>query len=117
MLYRNTKVIVMESGTAAIIRIFGRLDYKIVDTVLIKVDQIKNKGFKTIIFDLENTTFISSLGLGIIASTHDSLRASGGKVKITGIKGIIGELFRITGLIKEFEVYRNLNEATRLPMA
>lgn len=120
MLYRDTEVIAMESGTAAIIQISGRLDYKVADTVLIKVEQLKNKGFKTIIFDLENTTYISSLGLGIIASIQDGLSASGGKMKIAGIKGMIGELFRITGIIREAEVCRNLNDAvehSRLLMA
>ncbi|MBI3599926.1 MAG: STAS domain-containing protein [Nitrospinae bacterium] len=117
MLYRDTEVIVMESGTASIIQISGRLDYKIADMLLIKIEQIRNKGVKTIIFDLENTTFVSSLGLGIIASTRQNIKASGGEVKLTGVKGMIAEVFRITGLSKEFEIYSNLNEATRLLMA
>ena len=115
MFYRDTEVIVMESGTAAIIRISGRLDHKIADTVLIKIEQIQSKGFKTIIFDLENTTYISSLGLGIIASTHEILAASGGKVKISGIKGMIGELFKITGLINKLEIHRNISQAVEYP--
>jgi stage II sporulation protein AA (anti-sigma F factor antagonist) len=107
------ELIIMESGKASIIKIEGRLDFRITDALLEKIEQLKNKGFIHIIFDLTYTTFISSSGAGVIASTHQELKALGGEVILAGARGEIKKILEITGLIKEFKTYDNLKDAIK----
>ncbi|MBI3601082.1 MAG: anti-sigma factor antagonist [Nitrospinae bacterium] len=110
---RDVDLIIMESGKTAIIKIDGRFDFRITDALLEKIEQLKNKGFIHIIFDLTNTIFISSSGAGVIASTHQELKASGGKVILAGARGEVKKIFEITGLTNEFEMYDNLKDAIK----
>lgn len=110
---RDAELIIMESGKAAIIKIDGRFDFRITDALLEKIEQFKNKGFIYIVFDLTNTTFISSSGAGVIASTHNELKASGGNALLAGAKGEVKKIFEITGLAGEFEMYDNLMDAIK----
>lgn len=50
----------------------------------------------TTILDFANLKYISSVGLGILVSTQQRLKAEGHKLSIVGASDHIRELFRIT---------------------
>jgi len=59
---------------------------------------------KTFIIDLENVDYIDSTGLGTLLHVRKRAQKNGGSVIITGLTGLVKELFEMTQLTKVFEI-------------
>ena len=62
-------------------------------------------GEKTIVVDLTQLEYISSMGLGYLLSVNKKLQGSGGKLVVCGLTGMVKEVFRLSGFNKLFAVY------------
>ena len=60
--------------------------------------------FKRFAFDLSEVDYIDSSGLGMLVSLHKQALKKGGCMKISGIKGMVREIFELTRLTKVFGV-------------
>lgn len=58
----------------------------------------------TLILDLANVSYIDSIGIGVLIATHNSLKSSGGKLKIINASEDIKNLFKTMRLDKHIDI-------------
>ena len=58
-----------------------------------------------VIFDLSGVTHIDSAAIGSIVRCHSKLRASGGRLRLSGCTGMIESCLKLTQLHKVLEIY------------
>jgi anti-anti-sigma factor len=68
-------------------------------------------GEKTIVVDLSQLEYISSMGLGYLLSVHKKLQGSGGGLVVCGLTGMVKEVFRLSGFNKLFPAYDTADAA------
>lgn len=70
-----------------------------------------NKEVKKLIIDMEKVGFIDSSGIGFIISTFKKIRSRSGRFALSGLRGIVEESFRTTGIDRVIDIYDTLGEA------
>lgn len=98
-------------GDAAVFRLRGCLD--LVTSPLLRAALLESadEGKHEIIIDLTQLEFIDSTGLGALIGAHRRATERGGRVGLIIAEGPIGRLLSITGLIRVFGVYTDLESA------
>ena len=103
----NTRVV----SNVAIIDILGEIDLynspKIKDALLEKV----NLGFKNIIINLGDVTYIDSSGIGTLIFCRTSLNQNSGALRIIKIRDSVKRIFELTKLNSFFTIFEDENEA------
>lgn len=66
--------------------------------------ELVSGGISEIVIDLEGVEMVDSMGLGVIISTHNSLKKIGGKLTVTNVSVDIYKLFQAMRLDQHFEV-------------
>ncbi len=66
--------------------------------------EVVSGGISEIVIDLELVEMFDSMGLGVIISTHNSLKKVGGKLTVTNVSEDIYKLFQAMRLDQHFEV-------------
>ena len=67
-----------------------------------KIRDFLEHGHKRLAFDMSGVDYIDSSGLGMLVSLHKQALKKGGCMKISGIKGMVREVFELTRLTKVF---------------
>jgi anti-anti-sigma factor len=67
---------------------------------------VEQLGAATVLLDLSDITFMSSIGLGTLIGLHRRLKAHGGHLVVAGVSDEIYELVEVTGLIRLLDVRR-----------
>lgn len=62
---------------------------------------------KSIVLNLEKTSYIDSGGLGTMVGLYTAVRNSGGAIKLANLTNRVGELLQVTKLMTVFEVFDN----------
>jgi anti-sigma B factor antagonist len=73
---------------------------------------IINSGSENIIIDLDNISFIDSSALGAIVSIMKIIR-NNGKLMLTGVNGIVLDLFKLTRMDKVLNLYSDVDSAKK----
>ena len=99
-------------GDVYILRLSGQLmggpDADAVrDTVL----AILNEGFKKILVDLKDVSWVNSTGLGILMSNHVTATNNGAALRLMRVSRRIDSIFMVTRLNTVFQVYNTEEEA------
>jgi anti-sigma B factor antagonist len=79
------------------------------DTVL----SILNQGFKKILVDLKDVSWVNSTGLGILISSHIAMANNGGQLKLMRVSKRIDSIFMVTRLNTVFHVYEDEDSAIK----
>ena len=95
------------------VRVEGDLDLPGSDMLLKELMQLEDRGDYQILVDLEKVEFICSSGLGVLISSLQDFRSHGGTLKLLHLQEGVMEKFKITRLIKEFEVYESEEEVLK----
>lgn len=78
-----------------------KTDKKIDGTTAPKLDarlkELLASGEKELVIDMEETTYISSVGLRAFVSAQKKLNKTGGSMVLTHVKPCILEIFEVTG--------------------
>ena len=82
------------------VNLSGRLDASQVETARAALDQIET----SCTVDFTNLEYISSAGLGVLLSVQKRLSRSGERLILANLNSHIGEIFRIAGFDKVFEI-------------
>lgn len=95
-------------GDVVILRLSGQLmggpDADAVrDTIL----SILNQGFKRILVDLKDVSWVNSTGLGILISSHITTSNNGGQLKLMQVSKRIESIFMVTRLNTVFQVFED----------
>ncbi len=98
-------------GDITVLKLEGELDPYTAQDFLDGVADLIEKGNRKIVVDCNNLSYISSLGLGALVRVHARMKKRGGDVKVTGLKGPVADVFRVTMLYKVFSMYESVDEA------
>jgi anti-sigma B factor antagonist len=66
-----------------------------------------------VIFDLSGVSFIDSSGVGTIVRCLAKLKKLGGTLRLTGVKGMVEGVLKLTQIDKVIEIYPTVSEALR----
>jgi anti-anti-sigma factor len=69
------------------------------------------EGRASLIADLGGLAYISSMGLRSFLSVAKTLQSQGGALRICCLKGLVKQVFEITGLMQAFSVYESVESA------
>lgn len=88
----------------------GSLDsntYRILEE---RVDAVVTENPDTIVFDMANLDYISSLGIRVIAKTQKTMRAAGGRVVLLHLQPQIQKVFDIIKAMPSEQIFSSLQE-------
>lgn len=78
-----------------------------------KVKQLIQAGFSRMVLNLEEVSYIDSVGLSTLVSTYTTARQQGGDLKLLNLTKRVNDLLQITRLSTVFETYDSLEEALK----
>jgi anti-sigma B factor antagonist len=62
------------------------------------------RGYKQYTIDLSRVDYIDSSGLGVLVAIQKRALQKGGGITVTGLRGVVREVFELTRLTKVFEI-------------
>ena len=99
------------AGGLPVFAISGSLDIATSPTVRAALSEAAERGNHDLVVDLTNVEFLDSTGLGALIGAQRRAKEVGGHVRLVAKEGQILRLLRITGLLKVFAVYADLDAA------
>ena len=78
-----------------------------------RVRQLIQSGYTQIILNLEEVSYIDSVGLSTLVATYTTTRREGGDMKLLNLTKRVHDLLQITRLSTVFEIYDTLEDAQR----
>ena len=100
-------------GKAVVVKVAGRIDAQTTKQFDATCKGLIQAGATHVIVDLAELQYISSAGLGSILRFAKELQGKGGVVVISGLKGLVKQVFELTNLIGVFRVYETAEAASR----
>ncbi|MFL0251743.1 anti-sigma F factor antagonist [Clostridium neuense] len=92
--------------------IIGELDHHSSDEIRNRIDdRIDRGGYKKVILDFSNVTFMDSSGIGVIIGRYKKLKLLNSNLCIANVNKSIKKVFELSGIFKIIEVYSSLKEA------
>ncbi|MGA2607353.1 MAG: STAS domain-containing protein [Terriglobia bacterium] len=76
-----------------------------------KIRELIDAGYKRLILDLGEITYIDSVGLGTLVASLTSVRKQGGDLKLLRLPQGVHQLLQITRLVTVFEIHNSLESA------
>jgi anti-sigma B factor antagonist len=93
-------------GDVVVLRLSGQLmGGPDADAVRDRVTAALTQGFRKLLVDLAEVTWVNSTGLGILISAHIAATNQGGRVLLTRVSRRIESIFAITRLSTVFEMH------------
>jgi anti-sigma B factor antagonist len=81
------------------------------------VDEIIRRHETCAIFDLSGVSFIDSSGVGTLVRSLTKLKKLGGTLRLTGVKGMVEGVLKLTQVDRVLEIYPTAAEASKdLPL-
>jgi anti-anti-sigma factor len=71
------------------------------------------EGLTGLVVDLGELAYVSSMGLRSFISVAKILQDKGGALRICRLKGLVKQVFEITGLLELFRVYESVEAALK----
>lgn len=98
-------------GNTAVVAVSGELDMYTAERVAAKLHDAINEDDCCCVVDLFETTFVDSVGLGVLASAARLVKSKGGTFVLGADDPRFLRTLRITGLDRLFDVQPTLTEA------
>ncbi|MGI6251919.1 MAG: STAS domain-containing protein [Synergistaceae bacterium] len=95
---------IAKTGSGAVVSLGGSMYVEDSATAREQLIELLEEGVVNLTFDLSNLTYIDSSGLGVLISIHKRCLQKGGRMVITGLRGMVEELFKLTRLDLVFNV-------------
>ena len=70
-----------------------------------------SEGETTLIADLSDLAYVSSMGLRSFIAVNQTLREKGGELRICSLKGLVRQVFQITGIDRIFPLHDSVETA------
>jgi anti-sigma B factor antagonist len=94
-----------------VLRVAGRMDAESTPAFESHCESCISEGVTTLVLDLGNLTYVSSMGLGAIVRVAKQLGDGGGEVRICCLTGLVRQLFEITRLNNVFPTHDSVESA------
>ena len=88
----------------------GPLDGKTHDTLDREIHRLLAESVRVIVLDMEGVEYISSAGVGALASAKTSLTKKGGELAMTNLQPQIAKVLEIMRLVPVLGVFENQDE-------
>jgi len=88
-----------------VVSVKGRIDAVTAPEFEKDLSDLISKGEFKFLLNLGDLEYISSAGLRSILSTAKKLKEQNGKIILTGLKGSVGEVFKISGFDSVFKIF------------
>ncbi len=98
------KVDICKNGSGAQVRLAGSMYVEDSAPVREQLIGLLEEGLVHLTVDLSDLDYLDSSGLGVLISIHKRCLQKGGKMVVTGLRGMVEELFRLTRLDLVFNV-------------
>ena len=98
-------------GDAVWVRVRGRMDAVSAPGFDEALEQWLEAGTKSLVVDLGEMDYISSAGLRSILAAGKTLKGQGGALVLCNLKGMVKEIFEISGFVSIFPVYPTAEDA------
>lgn len=96
-----------------VISIEGSMDVHTTPDFLDHVSAILDQGIANLVIDMTKASFISSYGLGSLATILRNVNAKNGAVKLAGLSDQLKIPFKVTGLYEKFQQFDNADDAVK----
>ncbi|MCD6326339.1 STAS domain-containing protein [bacterium] len=100
-----------ERGEVTVLTISGNFQNQDSRTLQKLFQELVDGGKFKIVADLSELAYLNSAALGILVSTMKSARSRKGDLKLSGLKGLAMDVFRITRLSSVFQLHPSIDEA------
>lgn len=70
-----------------------------------QVKRMLAEGYKKIVLNMDNISYIDSAGLGTLVAAHHSARTQGASLKLSNLGTKFREILQVTKLLTVFDVY------------
>ena len=101
------KIDISKSGNSARVNLAGSMYVEDSASVREKLIGLIEDGVSTLTLDLGGLDYIDSSGLGVLISIHKRCLQKGGRMTVTGLRGMVKELFKLTRLDLVFDVAKH----------
>ena len=100
-----------KTPTLTCIAIEGELDTATAPDLDRAIQGCLAEGATALLLDLTSTDYVSSMGLRVFLSTLKSLRASGGRLVLSGLNDEVQEIIDLAGFAPLFEICTTTDQA------
>ncbi len=101
----------MGNTAVKVVELSGSLDIHTIGDFENALSELFKKGHYKIVLNLENLTYISSSGFGVLLGVIKEIRKHRGDMKITNLSPDIYKLFEVMELPIYFQILNNEKEA------
>jgi anti-sigma B factor antagonist len=77
----------------------------------IQVVKLLNEGIRKLVMDLSKVDYIDSTGIGIIAYCFGKITQAGASCRVSGARGLVMDLFKITRLDSVIQFFPDVDSA------
>jgi anti-sigma B factor antagonist len=77
------------------------------------VDDLIRRHETQVIFDFSGVSFIDSSGIGTLVRSLTKLKKLGGTLRLTGVKGMVEGVFKLTQIDRVLDIYPTASEASQ----
>lgn len=100
-----------EISGRTVLALSGRMDAENAPQLQEECDELIAQGHTRLVIDLGGLTYVSSMGLRIFLAVAKTLQSEGGTLQLCRLKGLVRQIFEITGLTQSFSVHETLESA------
>ncbi|HEY2001347.1 MAG TPA: STAS domain-containing protein [Acidobacteriaceae bacterium] len=100
-----------QMGDKVVLHVAGRMDAESAVQFEDQCESCMSEGFTSIVADLGDLIYVSSMGLGAIVRMAKKLRDKGGELRICCLTGLVRQLFEITKLNRVFPAHDSVESA------
>ena len=104
-------IVSMKQGDAMLLRLKGRMDVATAPAFEQACDKVVQGGDKFLVVDFGALEYISSAGLRCILGIDKKFKAQGGRLALCNLKGMVKEVFQISGFSVMFSTFDTLEAA------
>jgi anti-sigma B factor antagonist len=96
-----------------VLLVSGRMDAENAPQFEQKCTACIAEGLTSLVVDIGDLAYVSSMGLRSFISVGKTLQGKGGALRICRMTGLVKQVFQITGIIQIFPVYESLEAALK----
>ncbi|MFZ2088830.1 MAG: STAS domain-containing protein [Desulfobaccales bacterium] len=100
-----------QEGDNVVVEVKGRIDAVTSPKLEEELQGWIDQGEKALIMDLGGVEYISSAGLRTVLILARKLNGSGREIRFCGLKGMVQEVFTISGFNSLFPIFPSVTEA------
>jgi anti-anti-sigma factor len=102
----------VEASDHVVLIVSGRMDAENALQFEEKCKDCIGEGHTDLVADLGGLAYVSSMGLRSFLSVAKTLQSQGGALRLCCLKGLVKQVFEITGLMQILSVYESVESAT-----